>query len=289
MEMHLSKILLPVDFSERSDAAAHYAKTLACRFHSGLTIVHVFELPDLIIVGPEAAISPEWHDERRADLQRKLNEFHANQLSDLPVRRVLLEGNVARSIVDFAHAEGVDLIVMPTHGYGPFSRFLIGSVTAKVLHDAACAVLTGVHIDPPPGVETITFGNIICAVDFNEAGERAARWAGQFALEFGAHLIVVHALPPPDVGPARYLDQTLPATLRQMAEQRLDELQNHVGTNAEIVLDHGRVAEVVRNAATTRQGDLVVIGRHESPGLLGRLRADAYAIVRESPCPVVSV
>ena len=50
--MQLSKILLPVDFSERSAGAAHYAKALACRFHSELTIAHVFELSDAIEIVP---------------------------------------------------------------------------------------------------------------------------------------------------------------------------------------------------------------------------------------------
>ena len=50
--MQLSKILLPVDVSERCAEAAHYAKALACRFHSDLTIAHVFELSDAIGIGP---------------------------------------------------------------------------------------------------------------------------------------------------------------------------------------------------------------------------------------------
>src|SRR6185369_3323295 len=100
-----------------------------------------------------------------------------------------------RAIVGFAHTEHIDLIVMPTHGYGPFRRFLLGSVTAKTLHDADCPVLTGVHLEKTPSLEPVFFRNIVCAIDFDAAGEKALRWAAEFATEFHSHLTVVHALP----------------------------------------------------------------------------------------------
>ena len=65
----------------------------------------------------------------------------------LRLRRVVYEGDPEAQIAAFAQAEDVQLIVMPTHGYGVFRRYLIGSVTAKVLHDVSCPVLTGAHID----------------------------------------------------------------------------------------------------------------------------------------------
>jgi nucleotide-binding universal stress UspA family protein len=43
-------------------------------------------------------------------------------------------GDPAQNLVQLAHAEAVDLIVMPTHGHGPIRRSILGSVAAKVLH-----------------------------------------------------------------------------------------------------------------------------------------------------------
>ncbi|MEX2264438.1 MAG: universal stress protein [Bryobacteraceae bacterium] len=287
--MQLSKVLLPVDFSVRSDGAAHYAKTLACHFRSDLTIAHVFALHDPIISGPEAGVPAEWYDERREDSRRMLEEFHTDEFRNMPVRRMLLEGDPAGAIVDLAHTERTDLIVMPTRGYGRFRQFILGSVTAKVLHDADCPVLTGVHMEEAPPLAPISFRSIVCAVDFDSAGEKALSWAAQFATEFQARLTLVHALPRLDEGQSHYFDQALPMTLRKIGHERLDEIQRRLGTSAEIVLEPGRIAQVVHGASVSQKADLVVIGRHESPGLLGRLRANAYAIVRESPCPVVSV
>jgi nucleotide-binding universal stress UspA family protein len=288
LPVRIAKILLPVDFSERGAGAAHYAKTLACRFHSELTLAHVLDTKNLMFSG-EGGMPPEWFEDMRKEAQRLLDQTYADEFRDMPVRRTLLEGDVARSIADFAHAEHMDLIVMPTHGYGRFRRFILGSVTAKILHDIDCPVLTGVHMEEAPPTEPVFFRNLVCAVDFDPAGEKALGWAAAFADEFHSRLTMVHALPEIEVGQAHYFDQGLPMMLRQEAQERMDELQKRVGTAADVILDPGPVADVVRDAGTSRKADLVVIGRHENPGLLGRLRGNSYAIVRESPCPVLSV
>jgi nucleotide-binding universal stress UspA family protein len=286
--MRLAKILLPVDFSEHTAGAAHYAKAVASHFHSELTIAHVFQMQNVAFSG-ETAISPEWYADMRNESQRYLEELCADEFSNMPVRRLLLDGDVARTIVDLAHREDMNLIVMPTHGYGGFRRFLLGSVTAKLLHDADCPILTGLHLQGAPALEPIFFRHVVCAVDFDATGEKALRWAADFAAEFQSRLSVVHALPPMEVGQARYFDQALPMTLREIAQERVDELQKKLGTTADVILDRGTVVDVVREAATSRKADLVVIGRHQDSGVLGRLRTNAYNIVRESPCPVVSL
>src|SRR5918992_196053 len=106
--MQLSKILLPVDFSERSAGAAHYAKALACRFRSELSIAHVFELQKWIIAAPEGGVPAGWYDERREETQRALMAFHAEEFRNMPVRHALLKGDVATAIVDHAHSEHAD-------------------------------------------------------------------------------------------------------------------------------------------------------------------------------------
>ena len=82
--------------------------------------------------------------------QRNLGEALKPELNGLAVKRVLVEGNPARAIVRTAHDEKVDLIAMPTHGYGAIRRFLLGSVTSKVLHDSECPIWTGAHLEEGP-------------------------------------------------------------------------------------------------------------------------------------------
>src|SRR5262245_2139935 len=174
--MKLSKLLLPLDFSEKSAAAAAYARALACRFQSELNIAHVFELSRIFMPMPEGGTSAEWYEDRKNHARRELHEFGADLFAGMPVESVLLEGgDTARAIVDLAHSRQIDLIVMPTHGYGVFRRFMLGSVTAKVLHDADCPVWTGVHLADSTVPGPIQFRKILCAIDFDSTGRSEAR------------------------------------------------------------------------------------------------------------------
>jgi nucleotide-binding universal stress UspA family protein len=287
--LDLATILLPVDFSERSIAAARYAGALACRFQSKVILLHV--VPNEYPIGAfEAPI--DFHslwNERLDDAQRKLDAFLADDFRRMPVKRFVLDGDPATRIVQVAGCEGVKLIVMPTHGYGPFRRFILGSVTAKVLHDADCAVLTSAHIKEGAPPEALAFRNILCAVDLGAQSRSALAWAGEFAAKYQSRLHVMHALPSLEAGQAHYFDSEIRATLHRSAEHDVEALLESAGQSADVLIEYGAVARAVRSAAESVKADCVVIGRHASSGLLGRLHADAYAIVRESPCPVISV
>jgi nucleotide-binding universal stress UspA family protein len=262
---------------------------LACRYESEVTMVHVMAGGDYSPVGIDVPVDlRDWWKERVSDTQKKLESFLVDEFHGMPVMRMLLEGDPAIQIVRTAHDSGTDLIIMPTHGYGPFRRSIIGSVTAKVLHDADCPVLTGVHMEQGPTKPTI-FRNILCAVDFGPQSVPALTWAERLATELEAKLTVVHVLPPVNAQQAGYFYPEWRASVERSARKGIDELLAQAGAHADVMIDMGDVSKVVRSTAESIEADLVVIGRHVDSGILGRLRAHAYAIVRESACPVVSL
>jgi nucleotide-binding universal stress UspA family protein len=287
----LTRILVPVDFSERSPGAAHFARYLAEHFNAEITLLHVINSADYAIGAPElaGALLGDWNDVRKAESQKALDAFMASEFASLNVRKLITEGDPAVEIVEFAHDEQVSLIVLPTHGYGPFRRFILGSVTAKVLHDSDCPVFTGIHMEQAPSVDNIQFKSILCAVDLGPQSEKTLGWASRFAREFDASLHLVHALPMLGGGQAEYFDPDWRLLLSNQAKEQIEELQQKAGTAASVTLDNGDVARVTHQAAIAAKADLLVIGRSSSSGILGRLRANAYAIIRESPCPVVSI
>src|SRR5207249_9736009 len=126
-------------------------------------------------------------------------------------------------------AERMSLIVIPTHGYGPFRRFILGSVSAKILHDADCPVFTGAHIPDAPPDEVRSFRKILCAVDFNPEGEKALRWAAEFAAEFHGQLTVAHITPSLEGRTGEYFDPDWRGYLAKSAEERIAELQKSTG------------------------------------------------------------
>ena len=139
----IRNILVPVNFTAACQAAANFAHDLAGSLNAEICLLHVIE-PAASATGLEtAAVFEASMRGLREHATRTLDAFL--EQADASVQRCVLEGDPATEIVRFAHNERVDLILMPTHGYGVFRRLLLGSVTAKVLHDADCPVWTGLH------------------------------------------------------------------------------------------------------------------------------------------------
>jgi nucleotide-binding universal stress UspA family protein len=287
--MHsLKKILLPVDFSERCAAAVRYARELALRFDSELTLIHV--LPPLHAefgLQIEGSMLTEVYRARAEQAEHELAGFEAQSLADLNVRRLILNGDPAAEIVQFAKTEGMELIAMPTHGYGPFRRFILGSNTAKVLHDSDCPVWTGVHVEEIPKFAH-PFRRILCAVDLGPQSVRALAWAAWLQKEFGAHLTLIHAIAAHSEAMSEP-DLSWRANILEIAEEELLRLQREAGVEADLLLEAGEPSRVICSAAARVNAGTVVIGRGSAAGDFGRLRTNGYSIIRQSPCPVVSV
>jgi nucleotide-binding universal stress UspA family protein len=286
----LNKILVPVDFSDRSVAAVRYARNLACHFRAELILAHVLPSIPYEMGGFEfgGVVMADSFTDRLTEARADLDQFLADELIGQKVIRMVLEGDPARKIVEHAHGAGVGLIVMPTRGYGPFRRFLLGSVAAKVLHDADCPVLTSVHMDEAGELEAVRPNKIVCAVDMGPQSRKALAWADQMAQEFHAELVLVHATPLGESHFDEMFDPEWRSTVEERMRERIAELAAEVHTSA-IVTAAGNPADVVAQTAERFEAQLTVIGRSEAGGMFGRLRANAYAIIRQSPCPVVSV
>ncbi len=282
----VEKILLPVDFSDRSRGAARYATALAARVGSQITLLHVVEPP--YVMGWAEGSGSVFTENRVAQALEQLEAFLPEQFDGIPVQRLVAEGDPAQKIVEFAQADEAGLILMPTHGYGPLRRFLLGSVTAKVLHDADCPVWTGTHMQEAPESREVVLDHILCAVDLGPQSVRTLCWANRMAKQFGARLTLAHIVPDL-VARGTYFDPNFQAQMESWAQERLQKLQQTVGSQAELHVERGEPPKALRFVAEKRGADLLVIGRSSEAGVFGRLRANAYAIIRQAPCPVVSV
>ena len=78
-------------------------------------------------------------------------------------------------------------------------------------------------------------------------------------------------------------------TWSKNARKTIDQLQEKAGVAAPLCLGAGEVSHVVRDSALGHSADLVVIGRGRATRTLGRLRSNVYSIIRDAPCPVISV
>jgi nucleotide-binding universal stress UspA family protein len=263
-------------------SGARYAIPLAEHFHSELTLLHV--------ISPMDYLSPEvqtLNEDRRKKASKELDDFLCAALNHLNTRRILREGDPAEVIANQAVQDRSDLIMMPTHGYSPFRRLLLGSTTSKVLHDTACPVWTGAHVAQGPPAEWIKLSHIVCAVDLGPHSASVLRWAAGLASEFKSKVTLLHVVPRLDSpGEGHYADEWRRRLLADASEV-IAKVQQSAGIHVEAVVESGEVSKAVRAAAGRLNADLVVIGRGAADN--ARLRTNAYGIIRESPCPVVSV
>jgi nucleotide-binding universal stress UspA family protein len=134
----IRKILHPTDFSEPSRAAFAFACSLARDYSAELIILHVYRppaafAPDGIAVG--APVEDPY--EPRAQLAQL-------RPTDPRVKfeHHVIEGEPADEILKAAKGQGIDVIVMGTHGNTGLTRLLMGSVAENVSRKATCPVLT---------------------------------------------------------------------------------------------------------------------------------------------------
>jgi nucleotide-binding universal stress UspA family protein len=282
------KILFPIDLSDSCNAAAPLVETMAKKFQAQLTLLHVLEMPPTYATDWYGYMALIDTDAIRNARINEVDSYLTDKFKGLDVRRVVEEGDAAHLITNYAQEHGADLIMMPTHGYGTFRSLLLGSVTAKVLHDAACPVWTGVHMEETPPASA-NFANIMCAVDLTDASIAAMRFASNLARDFHSKLWLIHAVPGPEAGPEKYFDADLQTYLQAEARKTIEKMQETAGITAQLCLGAGEVPHIVREAAQHHAADLLVIGRGHATRTLGRLRTNVYSIIRQSPCPVISV
>lgn len=286
--IEFQRILFPIDFSARSRAVVPAVQAMVKRFGSDLTVMHVVDLPPAGIAPPEAA---SWATLIGADRLRQqgeiaLESFIHREFAGMNVKAVSDEGDAATAITDYAHDHKADLIMMATAGLGPFRRTLLGSVTTKVLHDTSVPVWTGVHAEEVAAHPANAWKRMLCALEDHPRELPVLEWAAEFASEQHLELRIAHAVR----GPEDCEDNpSFQAFLFDTARERIEKLQAQAGTKFEVCLQLGDPGPVIHRAAYGYSADLVVIGRGLLQKPFGRLRSSAYEILREAPCPVISV
>jgi nucleotide-binding universal stress UspA family protein len=266
-----------------------FVVSMAKALGAKVTLLNVIYVPRGWYGSAEGAYAFEWDiNSMLADDRERLTEFFGEPEAGLTIETAACQGDPALAITSYAETHNVGLIMMPTHGYGKFRSLLLGSVTAKVLHDAKCAVLTEAHTQDPRLTSGEPIRSIICAVDPQPENAGLICYADRLARGFGAKLRLVRAVPRLEGGAAPFDYPDFIHELIESARSDIEKLQEGAGSTADVTIEAGRVSDVVCDAARQYNADLVVIGRGRIHEALGRLRTHAYTIIRESPCPVLS-
>jgi nucleotide-binding universal stress UspA family protein len=287
--LNIKKILLPVDIPIASLGVIHQAATLARHFHSEIVMLHVVTAQSLAAEVPEDSREQAGGDLRAViikEAQKQQDQTLGPELDGLTIQCMTVEGDAAQIIVQTAQDEKADLIMMPSYGF-TFYEFLMGSVTAKVLHGTECPVWTGAHVQESP-VQKFAIRNVLCAVEFGPRADITVSWGAQMAAEFRAHLTLANVTASVEFwGPGgSYVDQRWKEALVGDASQQMAKLQQDMGIKADVFIGSGDVPKVLSQAAKQTKADLLVFGCYPYGGHLG---THGYGIICAVPIPVLSV
>ena len=271
------KILVPLDGSELAERALEPALNLACQEQgSEMILLSVPVYSDILV--PSAAgfdmLLPDQSLEKfRQDVESYLREVKLSRKHyGTRLRTMIVDGDVASVIVDTAEAQDVDLIVMTTHGYSGFSRWLLGSVTERVLRSAPCPVLAIRDKRPLTNI-LITLDGSYLAETALEPGMEVARLLGgnvtllQVDQEANLGAIELSMLEIAEAGLSRHVqhptgDDHLINYLKRTADKYRQE-----GLSVETVVMEGSPARGILDFAEAEEIDLIVMTTHGRTGL----------------------
>ena len=293
--LRFERILAPTDFSDSADHALAMALDLARRYGAEVRFLHVIGPVEGDAWGPlrytaQGGTPPETPEQAvQALLRAKLDRQHTEGVQ---IETVTRRGSApGAAILDYARAEGIDLIVMGTHGRGLMQRLSLGSAATRTLRQAPCPVLTvraGVPTEAPE------VRRVLAPLDFSEHSAAQLWVARDLAAAYGAQLDLLHVIEPlPFLG---LLTGVMSARdvvpdIMERADAAMERMWEDVEVAEVTVKRHveeGHAAARIVDFAAQVGADLIVIGAQGHAGLERFLIGSVTErVVRTAPCPVL--
>jgi nucleotide-binding universal stress UspA family protein len=298
----IRRILCPVDFSDHSTRALDHALAIASWYKATVTMLHVAPVAPVAayVSGSGLPAYVTMTAGARGTLLTAMRQFAAREpRAGVAVEFEVAEGGIAETILARSSELPADLLVLGTHGRTGFNRWVLGSVTEKVLRTAVCPVLTVPRAvgDTAP----LAFRRIVCGIDFSDCSMAALDHAISLAQEAQAQLTVVHVIElPPDIprdvhetvlaGPHSFKEYI--ALAEEEGRARLtDAIPDPVRASIAVdsVLAAGKPYREILRVATEHRADLLVVGVH-GRSAIDRLffGSTTQHLVRQAACPVLT-
>lgn len=279
------KIVFPVDYSDACRSIVPFVKYAVEHFQAELMLIHAYGPEGLSFVDLPIA-SPDLPKKVREFEQLRVRDFAQANFPGVQADCFAELGEAGTVIHSILQHQGGDLIMMPTHGHGPVRRFVLGSTTTKVLHDSDCAVWTATTA--AIASHKPEYKVIVGAVDDSEEARAVMKAAQALAKSYDAKLAFVNVMGlPPMTMEIDYA--AIKNDLLEGTRARLRESLAEMGIDAPHAVVEGNIAHGLRDWADEHKADLLVTGRGRAGDALGRVWSNLYSIVREAPCPVLSV
>lgn len=281
-------VLIPFDGSEGAAEVLHHASEIA---HWAGATSHVLYVAD---TNRDSVTVVEG---RTVDALVREGEDVVEEATEtldtlgVPYETDIVQGNPAPTIVEYAERYDQDLVVMPTHGREGLSRYLIGSVSEKVVRLSSVPVLT-VRMQPDEQL-TFPYESILIPTDGSAAATHAAEHLVELAAALGATVHVLSVVDDSALGPdvrSTIAGKESEQAATDAVEAVVSEAETRGVTNTVRHIEHGRPAEEIRNCIESNEIHAVGMGTTGRRGtdriFLGSV---AEKSVRSAPVPVMTV
>lgn len=282
------KILVPIDFSDRSKKALQVADKFAQLFDGKITPFYshlpISELDEPYALGMSTKIYQNFEN-LEEQLTTRVKEIAENNVDPSRLSSVsVVLGNAAEGIIDAS--EEFDYIIMSSHGRTGFSRFLLGSVAEKVLRLAHTPVMV-VENESEVG----NFKKIMVTTDFSDNAAEAYPYAIDIAEKAGAKVDLIHVL-----SFEQFDEEEKDLSLRKIREERLKLLEKeHFGRisnqiSNEVIVSQDSVHEAIFNHVQNNEYNLIVMATVGRTGINYLMMGSTTAnVVRHVKTAVLSV
>ncbi len=280
------KILLPLDGSSLAERCIPHAIEFARIFNSKILLLSVLESET--IADQLKHTEPLNWQLHRAKTELYLHNI-ANQIrlslnlleldDELDeqgrVTVTVLEGKIAENIVDFAHKEAIDLLVISSHGSSGLSRWNLNSVTTKVvsLIYKPILIIRGYHVE---GAESShpRYERILLPIDCSRRSECSLNAGITIAKSYQSHLILTSVIKPPEISAVdpynqelQLLNEQFMDLSRKTVQRYMGEISQRLGVENEIrIIEHHSVVQAIINLAKEENVDLLIFCAHGHTG-----------------------
>jgi len=298
MRVQFNTILCATDFSDFSNHTVGYGVALAKEFDARLIICHVIDLSSVAIYG-EFQLDPVGQQNR---IMEDANVQIEALAGDQPVtwEPMISVGKPADEISRAVEEQNIDLVITATRGRSGFKRLILGSVTERLMRTLTCPLLvvrSPEHEFVTPAEQKFQLKKILVGCDFSPDSGRAFDHSLSLAQEFQAELHLAHVIEPP-VQPNLLIEETFVSgeIHEDYNKQLIQKLKDMVPGEAanwctpQTSIMEGQPYDELVKYADTRDIDMIVLGVR-GHGLVKTLLLGSTTdrVIRDSPCPVLSV
>jgi nucleotide-binding universal stress UspA family protein len=281
----MQRIVLATDFDPVSEAALHYSLAVARRYGSKIYLLHVVAPEPFQFLAGDArqrALEDAWRNAQR----HMTDLLIAGHLEGVQHQVLVEQGDVWEVIARKIEELFVNLLVIGTHARGRVGKLLLGSVAETIFRQATCPVLMvgprAIHVTERTPEQPILF-----CTGFSAHSLKAGGYALSLAQHQGSKLLLMHV--------SKETPQTAQERQRIVdgAHQKLRALipaGAQLASPPETMVEFGTAAEQILRVAQQRKPGLIVLGVRQPVGFARRIKwATAYEVVKEAPCPVLTV